>query len=247
MQSTRRSILWLAIGAMLLSITNRITPASDTAGTQFAAPSRKRKATASVTPPPKKPVAKAPAPDPSPMPFSSRWFTGAPTVGVISRAIWADARPIMDRMTPMDGVNRITLHHEGWNPVYFIDAPTTAERLELIRRSHINRLKSGDIGYHFIIDRAGRVWQGRQAMYQGAHVRSHNEHNIGVMCLGNFDVQSPSSEQLKTLLVLVKALQRFYKVPASRVKMHRELNPTDCPGTNLKAFIIKARKNKTIA
>lgn len=260
MDESRRSILWLALGTLLLTLTTRITPQAAPPDIQWPAPPRRARETKSSSTPPKNPsTAKnnppKPASKPSPsksaspatMPAGKKWFTGDSSVHVISRKVWADQPPIMDRIDPMGSVNRITIHHEGWNPVNFTDVETTAERLELIRRSHINRLKSGDIGYHFVVDRAGRVWQAREARYQGAHVRSNNEHNIGVMCLGNFDVQSPTPAQLKSLLAVVKSLQRFYKVPASKVKTHREINPTDCPGTTLQAFIVKSRKNKSIA
>jgi hypothetical protein len=260
MEESRRGILWLALGMLLLTITGRTTPAPgvDSASTYYPAPSRRMRAIKSSKTPAKKakksPAKKAPAPS-APKPTAPKpgagvtypWFKGDASLKVLPRTQWADARPLMDRMDPMGRVDRITLHHEGWNPVAFTDLPTTAERLELIRRSHINRLHSGDIGYHFVIDRAGRVWQAREARYQGAHVRSNNENNIGVMCLGNFDVQSPSPEQLKSLVATVKALRRFYKVPVYKVKTHREINPTACPGKNLQAFIVQARKNKSFA
>lgn len=143
----------------------------------------------------------------------------------------------------MNGVNRITVHHEGWRLVYFTDYRTTAERLETIRASHLQRMGAGDIGYHYIIDRAGRLWEGRDLRYQGAHVKEQNPHNIGIMLLGNFDQQSPSDAQMATLKSTLITLMRAYKVPAQRVYTHRELHNSQCPGTQLQSRITAWRKS----
>jgi len=199
----------------------------------------------SITPLPNTPAKPAPKPV-SPTPGKTTPPSPAPILGgiqAIPRTSWASAPPMMARVNPMDGVRRITIHHEGWTPAYFTDTETMEDRLDLIRRSHIQRLGAGDIGYHFIIDRAGRVWQGRDVRYQGAHVRNNNEHNIGVMVLGNFDVQSPSDAQLDTLCDTVAKLAKQYRISnkAGSIRTHREINPTDCPGANLQPRTLAIR------
>jgi hypothetical protein len=50
----------------------------------------------------------------------------------------------------------------------------------------------GDIGYHYIVDRSGAIWQGRRIRYQGAHARgSANNGNIGIVLLGISRTSSP--------------------------------------------------------
>jgi hypothetical protein len=95
------------------------------------------------------------------------------------------------------------------------------------------RRRFGDIGYHFILDRAGRVWEGRSMQFVGAHVSAENEENIGVMMLGNFEDQRPSDRQVDALRALTFALQGRYAVPATRVYGHRDLGHTLCPGHHL--------------
>ena len=195
-----------------------------------------------IAPPPPKPV-----PSPTPRVYQVATVSPAPgavgssLIHAIPRSSWASASPNMSHVTAMDRVDRITIHHEGWTPVTFTDAPSTAERLDLMRKSHIQRLGAGDIGYHYIIDRAGRLWQGREAFYQGAHVRSNNEKNIGVMVLGNFETQTPTDAQLTTLGDTLTKLIRQYRVSAKRVYTHRELNPTECPGANLQPRTVTLR------
>ena len=144
----------------------------------------------------------------------------------------------MDRMLPP---RRITIHHDGMDPVALHSKADVAHRLDQIRRSHLTR-NFGDIGYHYIIDPMGGVWEGRPMMWQGAHVANQNPHNIGVMCLGNFEVERPTSAQLDSLDRFTSQLMRMYRIPVSEVKTHRELASTQCPGRNLQPHINRARR-----
>lgn len=155
---------------------------------------------------------------------------------------WAKAMPIRKRLQAMGGIRRITVHHEGSTPVWFTDLASTAQRLEAIRASHLNRLNAGDIGYHLIVDRAGRVWQGRDLRYQGAHVRDHNANNIGIMVLGNFDLQRPTDVQLTTLRRTVGKLMHQYDLATQHVFTHQEFNVTSCPGKSLQNRMVALRR-----
>jgi hypothetical protein len=165
----------------------------------------------------------------------------------IPRSRWAKADPILKQISPMGGVDCITVHHEGWKRVYVTDMDSTAALIEHDRIAHLGMFHAGDIGYHYIIDRKGRLWEGRNVRYQGAHVRSHNEHNIGVMCLGNFDLQDPTDAQVNALTDTVAKLARIYKVSTvdkgrnSRIRSHQEINPTACPGRNLQPRFVYLR------
>jgi hypothetical protein len=198
-----------------------------------------------VTPPPSAPAGGAPQiasrPQPvSPPPVSAN---GQGPLNAIPRSSWAKAAAIRKEMNPMGGINRITIHHEGWTPVWVTDKASTAALIEHDRVSHIGMFGAGDIGYHFIIDRAGRVWEGRDVRYQGAHVRATNEHNLGVMLLGNFDKQSPTDVQVSTLADTLKKLRKQYNIPLKRVHTHQELKPTACPGRALQPKVVAMRSN----
>jgi hypothetical protein len=167
----------------------------------------------------------------------------ADALGVIARSRWTRHGARSGHVNPMGGINRITVHHEGWKPVYFTSHQKTAARLERIRNSHVNHHGWGDIGYHFIVDRAGRIWEARDLRYQGAHVSDHNEHNIGVMVLGNFEKQYPSREQLGALVPFLQKLMNRYNVPVHQVHTHRELGSTSCPGRHLQPRMVAYRQN----
>jgi hypothetical protein len=192
---------------------------------------------------PASPAATPPNPAAAAKPPNPAAATTAGPVRAVARSTWARAQPIPSRLNRMGGISLITVHHEGWTPVWFDDTRSTADRLEGIRKSHIDRLQAADIGYHYVIDRAGRVWEGRSVAYQGAHVREHNENNLGVMVLGNFDQQQPSAAQLATLRGTLSALMKQHGVRVNKVYTHQELNKTECPGRVLQAHMNTLRRN----
>lgn len=169
-----------------------------------------------------------------------------PAGGVIPRSAWARGAPIPSRMDPMQPVWRITVHHDGMPPVMVRGESEVAERIEVIRVSHLER-GWGDIGYHFVVDPAGRVWQGRPLTWQGAHVKDQNPGNLGVLCLGNFELQTPTPAQLAMLDRFVAAQMHRYGVPITQVRTHRELAPTICPGRNLQRYMEQTRSYGALA
>ncbi len=182
-------------------------------------------------------------PPPTPQPYSPpapAFPSGSATV--LTRNQWTSKGVARPRdINPMNGVSRITVHHDGMNVFTATGQSSAAARLEQIRAAHVNGRGWADIGYHYIIDPGGRVWEGRGVQYQGAHVQDQNEHNLGVMCMGNFDQQSPSSAQLATLDAFLAQMMSRYAVPVSRVKTHQELDRTACPGRNLQRYMVQTR------
>ncbi|MHC5037181.1 MAG: peptidoglycan recognition protein family protein [Planctomycetota bacterium] len=189
---------------------------------------------------PKKPALSLTKKDPVYAGAKEEW---APNLIPMPRALWAPGPPIQSRMTPMGRVTRITVHHEGAvSPNHHTEIVDVVADLNDIRTVHMRKMSAGDIGYHYIIDRAGRIWTGRPAIYRGAHSGGEaNRGNLGIMLLGNFDNQKPTKRQHRALAeFLVQQMQR-YRVPVSRVFTHRELRPTRCPGRALQAFMNAVR------
>ncbi len=164
--------------------------------------------------------------------------------GIMPRSAWAGDGPATAEMNVMTSIRYITVHHDGMDPFYATDRGSTAEHLELIRRLH-RRKGWGDIGYHYAIDPAGRVWEARPLRYQGAHVKDHNPGNIGIVVIGNFEEQPLSDRQLAGLRAHVVALMRSYNVPVSRVQTHQEWGGarTACPGGRLQNEMERWRRS----
>jgi hypothetical protein len=168
---------------------------------------------------------------------------------VIARSAWCKSCPDPKEMDPLGKVRKITIHHTG-NPYKFTDTGVAEVKEEL---AHVMRGEMGeghlDIAYHYVIDPAGRVWAARDIRYEGRHTRDwkgveNRSGNIGVMLLGNFELQNPSAAQLAALTKFVDKLQKQYKIPSQKlvggrrskevgVFTHQQLSPTECPGDYL--------------
>ena len=102
------------------------------------------------------------------------------------------------------------------------------------------------LGYHFVIGNgsatpdgfieAGPRWAKQLA---GAHAKSPenrmNRTGIGICLVGNFEETHPTDAQMRTLVALVRRLQRRYNIPSRNVIGHRDVvkGYTVCPGKNL--------------
>jgi hypothetical protein len=161
------------------------------------------------------------------------------------RADWTSAPPDESDLNPMLPIEAITVHHDG------LDALVTgtalgemASRLERYRVGHRAR-GWADIGYHLVVDRGGVLWEGRAIRWQGAHVKDHNEGNVGVLVMGNFELQQPTAAQLATLERVLADLMATYGVARSRVLTHLEWPSarTSCPGRHLQPRIEAMRSD----
>jgi len=184
----------------------------------------------------------------NPTPSQPSWQSPQPSApsygvpsGVIPRTEWARGPVVPALMERAQPYWRITIHHDGMTAFTSTSKSDAAARLEAIRAAHRSR-DFGDIGYHYLIDPAGRVWEGRPLAWQGAHVKATNEGNLGVCVLGNYMVQRPNAQQLATLDRFVGEQMHRYNVSVSRVYTHRELASTQCPGNNLQAYCVQTRR-----
>ncbi|MBG80616.1 MAG: hypothetical protein CMJ39_07920, partial [Phycisphaerae bacterium] len=104
----------------------------------------------------------------------------------------------------------------------------------------------GDIGYHYAIDPAGRVWGCRPLTYQGAHVGGQNQGNLGIVVLGNFDKQSLNRAQQAAIMSFIAGESRRYAVSSSRIHTHQEMAPTACPGQVLQRYMVDIRRSGSL-
>lgn len=124
----------------------------------------------------------------------------------------------------MRRIDHIVLHHTA--------TPLTASP-EDIRRIHVEERGWSDVGYHFIIDKAGKIHGGRHVSVVGSHAGGHNKHTIGVAAIG--DNRQPwsrwTSSQHISLRRIIETLTLIY--PEASVLRHCDLKPTYCPGVEL--------------
>ena len=172
---------------------------------------------------------------------------------ILPRRAWTSSPPTIPNWRPMNGVSRLTVHHSGDGKPFLATSTTdTIRHLQLVREAHLQR-GMVDIAYHFAVDRAGRVWQLRSLLYEGQHVRPSkdrrifwNEHNVGIVAIGDFNLQTPTPAQLSRLITFLHLVRAKYALPLSRLSIHQELVQTDCPGRHL-APLIKDARNRGAA
>lgn len=86
------------------------------------------------------------------------------------------------------------------------------------------------IGYHYFIDKRGKVTQGRLDTDEGAHTVGYNKQSIGICLAGNFDVTLPSKEQIDALKTLLVAKSNQYGISIDNIVPHRRFAAKSCYG-----------------
>lgn len=125
---------------------------------------------------------------------------------------------------------------------------TRAQVPAMVRAMYTYHVKSRgwcDLGYNFLVDKFGRVFEGRYGGAQlpvlGAHTGSFNANSFGVALIGNFEKTAPAQAALeKTARVIAWKFDANYRSPhattvlaGSRlhtVSGHRDTKATACPG-----------------
>ena len=157
---------------------------------------------------------------------------------LVKRSDWTSV-PIKGNNVAMNGVQRITVHHTGEHPG--LEGVPEVEVLRRVEHYHQTERHWCAIGYHYIVGKGGRVYEGRPIRYQGAHVSGANEHNLGVSVVGDFMRKLPNAAQLSALDAFLTDSRLRFKVPKSRVYGHRELGQSQCPGDALFGWVRQYR------
>lgn len=108
-----------------------------------------------------------------------------------------------------------------------------------IHQWHLNRSWSG-VGYHFIVRKDGQIYRGRPEDVVGAHATNFNSKSIGICFEGDYTVETMPLAQLEAGKELVAYLKAKYGI--TKVKGHRDLMATSCPGKNFPFFEIATAK-----
>ena len=115
-----------------------------------------------------------------------------------------------------------------------------------------------DVGYNFLVDRFGRVWEGRFGgvgrPVVGAHTLGYNDASFAMSAIGNFEEAKPSRALVEAYAAVfawklslhgVKAGSKSQFVTSrsfAAINGHRDAASTACPGSYLYAKIRRIRK-----
>jgi len=178
-----------------------------------------------------------------------------PQPSIVTRAGWgADEswRTIngSDCATPDidDTIQGGVVHHTAGSNTY--SASQSASIVRGVYAYHVKTQGWCDIGYNFLVDKYGKVFEGRAGgvnlPVHGAHATSWNTNTVGISVMGNYDSATPSSTVLDTVAkVLAWKLEGYYRNAQGRVTLasknvnviftHGDVMSTGCPGTKLQA------------
>jgi hypothetical protein len=180
-------------------------------------------------------IAKKPMPQ-----FDLAFMKGKVTL--MRRREWTKGAPVAWRLREGGQFDRITIHHQGGGINRLRNHNAVVAAIDSVYAGHRHK-NYGDIAYHFIIDYAGRVWEGRSLAYEGAHVSHNNKNNIGILVLGNFEKQNPSQDSLASMRNLVGVLRSRFGIKHHRVYGHRDIGSSLCPGKNLYPHVVAIRSS----
>lgn len=150
------------------------------------------------------------------------------------RLIWALEYP--------EDVEKIVIHHTATDS----DLEDPEAAIRAIYYYHAVTRGWGDIGYNYIIDQYGNIYEGRYGGdgVVGGHAAGYNIGTIGIAVLGNYENDELTYEALVSLLALIKEKADLWGISVEDTsKMrekttknligHRDLDATLCPGENI--------------
>src|SRR5262249_11049815 len=184
--------------------------------------------------------------------------------GIIPRRVWAGTdtgyrRKVPPRYAP--AVRFAVVHHTaGASPA------TPAQSAAMVRAIAVYHVYSNgwdDIGYNFLVDRFGQIFEGRYGGIDrpviGAHAEGFNTGSVGVALIGTYNSASPSAAARAALVrLLARRLDLAHVDPLARVTYasggnpeyragrrvtlraisgHRDTGFTSCPGDRAYALL----------
>ena len=126
-------------------------------------------------------------------------------VPVTTRAEWGANASYMSWDPDYASAGHVVVHHTAGTNNY--SAGQSASIVRGIYYYHAVTLDWGDIGYNFLIDKYGTVFEGRSGsvaapagrMSVGAHARGVNTGTMGLSMMGDYSSVSPSDAQLSSV------------------------------------------------
>ncbi|MFJ4535755.1 peptidoglycan recognition protein [Streptomyces tibetensis] len=178
---------------------------------------------------------------------------------VTSRSAWgADESLVKDPPTLTGGTKAMFVHHTAGTNDY-----TCSQSASIVRGVFLYHVQSNgwnDIGYHFLVDKCGTVFEGRAGGIDkpvlGAHTYGFNTATSSVSVLGDYSTAATNAAVRESVAKVAAWKLGLYgidptgtvvltagvdngkyklgqKVTFQRISGHRDGYPTECPGQNL--------------
>jgi SpoIID/LytB domain protein len=183
----------------------------------------------------------------------SAFAASQPTI--YSRADWGADESLRSGGVQYGQIQAGFVHHTAGTNSY-----TSSDVPAIIRGIYAFHVKSRgwrDIGYNFVVDKYGRIWEGRYGGIAkpviGAHTYGHNDDAFGASVLGTYTDVEPTQATLDAFARLMAWKFTLHGVdPLAKVNLdgtvtaaisgHRDTYSTACPGDRLYAKLPTVRQ-----
>ncbi|MCF6378688.1 FG-GAP-like repeat-containing protein [Nocardioides KLBMP 9356] len=169
---------------------------------------------------------------------------------IFSRAQWGADESIRDKSALRYGTISGGFVHHTVNANDYTEAQVPAI-LRSIYAYHVKSRGWSDIGYNFLVDRFGRIWEGRYGGIDkpvvGAHTLNYNQYSFAMSAIGNYETAQPTDAMLRAYGQLfawklsisgvnpASTSQKIGSGTFQAINGHRDAGSTACPGKYLYA------------
>jgi len=131
--------------------------------------------------------------------------TAGPAPAIHARSEWGAAPPSQTPVAAAQGVRFAVVHHTVGSNFYRADqVPGIILGIQAYHQQNNGWI---DIGYNFLVDAYGGIWEGRAGGIDraviGAHAGGFNTGAVGVALMGDYDNATPSDASIDSLTSLV--------------------------------------------
>jgi hypothetical protein len=136
---------------------------------------------------------------------------------IITRAQWGadDNLECPARYAP-DGIKGVVVHHTGETNGNGYSCADSAAHVRAIQQEHMTQDGWNDIGYNFLVDKCGQIFEGRGGGVDqpviGAHDYGFNTGYVGIAWIGNSDDARPTRAALNSIARLAAWKLRMYGI-----------------------------------
>src|SRR5688572_21483205 len=167
--------------------------------------------------------------------------TPGPAPSICSRACWGARAGSCG--TGIGSINRAIIHHTAGPSDYTTSYETGKSRMRANQNYHMDSNGWCDIGYHYLVNAAGHIYEGRNSGLRGAH-DGCNANSLGFTALGYYHTpyNHAFTQALQDGLAAVIAWRMprgwsasgsgtYCGVTVGTLDGHYQVKATACPGT----------------
>ncbi|MET9655516.1 N-acetylmuramoyl-L-alanine amidase [Streptomyces sp. NPDC006510] len=203
-----------------------------------------------ATPTPSEPATQEPTPPESPTPSASPSSSPAETLPpappstvpkppIVSRAGWgADESISPEAPEYLDGIKAVFVHHTAGSNTY--SCADSAAVVRSLYAYHVQSEHWKDIGYNFLVDKCGTIFEGRKGGVDrpvfGAHTYGFNRESTGIAVIGTYtDATAPSAVTTSVARIAAWKLGQYKGDPAGSTMLTAGATGSNYFGTQFTA------------